>query len=307
MIAEKWKVLILNKQSNFTENKIYPFATINELRKDIIQRARQMAVNRQPAHPWESLNDLDLLRSAYLYQTDYLTGKEGLTLAAILLFGRDDVILSALPFHKTDAICRIENTDRYDDREDIRTNLIESYDHLMHFAEKHLPDKFVLESDISISVRNLIFREVISNAIMHREYTNPFPAKLIIEKHIVKTENANRAAVPGQLNPDTFSPLPKNPVIARVFKEIGRADELGSCVRNIFKYYHHYSQSKPMLEEADVLKCIIHIDDGFSGSSMHGGSQTGGQIGGQISETQQLIISLIIENNKISRREIAEK
>ena len=85
----------------------------------------------------------------------------------------DDVILSVLPFHKTDAICRIENTDRYDDREDIRTNLIESYDHLMHFAEKHLPDKFVLQGDIRISVRNLIFREVISNTLIHREYTNP--------------------------------------------------------------------------------------------------------------------------------------
>lgn len=36
--------LFIRKQSNFTENKIYPFATINELRKDIIQRARQMAV-----------------------------------------------------------------------------------------------------------------------------------------------------------------------------------------------------------------------------------------------------------------------
>ena len=82
---------------------------------------------------------------------------------------------------------------------------------------------------------------------------------------------------------------------------------------------HHYSQNKPVLEEADVFKCIIHIDDGFNGSILHGGSQTGsqtggqiggqmgGQIGGQISETQQLIISLIIENNKISRREIADK
>ena len=39
--------------------------------------------------------------------------------------------------------------------------------------------------------------------------TNPFPAKLIIEKHIVKTENAIRAAGLGQLNPENFSPLPK--------------------------------------------------------------------------------------------------
>jgi len=34
------------------------------------------------------------------------------------------------------------------------------------------------------------------------------------------------------INPASFSAFPKNPVIARFFKEIGRADELGSGVRN---------------------------------------------------------------------------
>jgi len=93
--------LYIRKQSTFTENKIYPYATLNELRPDIIQRVRQMAVNRQPGHLWESMTDMELLRSVQLYQTDYTTGKEGLTLACILLFGKDEVISSVLPFHKT--------------------------------------------------------------------------------------------------------------------------------------------------------------------------------------------------------------
>lgn len=209
--------LYIRKQTTFTENKIYPYATLNELRTELLSRTRQMAVNRQPAHPWESLNDMELLRSVQLYQTDYSTGKEGLTLAAILLFGRDEVIQTVLPFHRTDAICRIQNLDRYDDRDDIRTNLIESYDRLMRFVEKHLSEKFVLKDDIRISVRNLIFREIIANTLIHREYTNPFPAKLIIGQHDVQTENANKPHGSLLLEPETFSPYPKNPVIARVF------------------------------------------------------------------------------------------
>ena len=35
---------------------------------------------------------------------------------AILLFGKDNSIMSVLPQHKTDAIFRVENKDRYDDR-----------------------------------------------------------------------------------------------------------------------------------------------------------------------------------------------
>ncbi len=38
-------------------------------------------------------------------------------------------------------------------RDDIRTNLIESYDRLMAFVEKHLLDKFYLEKDQRISIR----------------------------------------------------------------------------------------------------------------------------------------------------------
>ena len=34
----------------------------------------------------------------------------------------------------------------------------------------------------------------------------------------------------------SYEPYPKNPKIAKVFKEIGLADELGSGVRNIYKY-----------------------------------------------------------------------
>ncbi len=301
--------LFLRKQNTFSENKIFPYATLKELRRELIQRARQMAINRQPGHIWEDMDDLSLLRSVQLYQIDYSTGKEGLTLAALLLFGRDDVILSALPFHKTDAICRIENTERYDDRDDIRTNLIESYDRLMHFVEKHLPDRFVLNDDIRISARNLIFREVISNTLIHREYTNPFPAKLLIDREGVRTENANRSHGNIQLLPNRFSPLPKNPVIARVFKEIGRADELGSGVRNIFNFYHHYSLLKPVLEDADIFRCFINIDDlAVKNRAKQAGGQTGGQTGGQfdLSIAQVAVLNIIKTNNRASRTEISQ-
>jgi len=48
--------------------------------------------------------------------------------------------------------------------------------------------------------------------------------------------------------------------IARFFKEIGRADELGSGVRNLFKYCRHYSGGKiPELIEQDIFKCIVPL------------------------------------------------
>lgn len=46
------------------------------------------------------------------------------------------------------------------DRDDIRTNLIDSYERLMQFIAKHLNDKFYLEKDQRVSLRDKIFREV---------------------------------------------------------------------------------------------------------------------------------------------------
>ena len=47
------------------------------------------------------------------------------------LLGKDDLIMDICPAYETDAFVRRVNVDRYDDREIIRTNLIESYGLLM--------------------------------------------------------------------------------------------------------------------------------------------------------------------------------
>jgi len=148
------------KQVTYSENKIYPYATLADLREDLIARVRKIVGLQRKDHPWVTLDDLGLLKSAQLYQTDRETGKSGVTLAGILLLGKDEVILSAVPHHRTDLILRKINLDRYDDRDLVCTNIIESYERIMAFVAKHLPDPFYLEGDMRISIRDAIFREV---------------------------------------------------------------------------------------------------------------------------------------------------
>lgn len=149
--------MYIRKQREFTENTIYPYATLNDLETETIREVRIMAVNRQPNHPWEKLTDEELLKSCGLYKRDLQTGASGYTLACILLFGKDEAILSAIPYFKTDAVYRKENLDRYDDRDEIKCNLIKSYGRLMAFIEKHLDDKFYMDGDRRIDVRNSCF------------------------------------------------------------------------------------------------------------------------------------------------------
>lgn len=250
------------KQTSYTENKIYPYATLADLNFELLSRIRKIVNNQRKNHIWTTLNDMELLKSAQLFQENRETGQSGITLAGILLLGKDNTIHSVLPHHRTDLIVRKINLDRYDDRDDVRTNLVESYNRIIAFINKHLPDPFDLEGDVRISYRDTLFREVASNILIHREYLNPFPAKLIIEHGQVKTENSNKPHGSGPINANTFSPYPKNPVIAQFFREIGLADELGSGVRTMMKYGKIYGGSNPELIEGDIFRINIKYSDG---------------------------------------------
>ena len=48
---------------------------------------------------------------------------------------------------------------------------------------------------------------------------------------------------------------------ARIFKEIGHADELGSGTRNLIKYGKLYSDQPIELIEGDIFKTTVHVAD----------------------------------------------
>lgn len=257
--------MYIRKQGIFTEKKIYPYAKREDLRLDLLPKIRIMAQNHAGGtHPWTTMDDAELLKSAGLYGRDIATGEEGYNLAAIMLLGKDDVILNVAPAYVTDALVRKINIDRYDDREVIKTNLIESYDKLMDFGKKHLMDKFFLEDTVNKSLRNTILREMVSNILMHREFSSSYTAKFVIEKDRMYVENASRATAEGFITVDNLEPNPKNPIIAAFFRNIGYADQLGSGVHNLFKYSKYYSGQEPEFAEGDVFKIIVPLDDSYS-------------------------------------------
>lgn len=72
-------------------------------------------------------------------------------------------------------------------------------------------------------------------------------------------ENANRSHGHGALHLSSFEPYAKNPPISKVFREIGLADELGSGMRNTYKYTKLYSGGTPEFIEGDVFRTVIPL------------------------------------------------
>jgi len=141
----------------------------------------------------------------------------------------------------------------------VTTNLIDAYEQLNGFIAKHTLDRFHLVDGQSVSLRSIISRELVSNILVHRDYGSAYPAKIIIERDRIVMENWALPKRPGRIDPNDFMPFPKNPILARFFINIGRADVLGSGVRNLYEYTKRYSGGEPELIEGDVFKTTVPL------------------------------------------------
>ena len=229
-----------HKRNYYTEGIIFPALSFEDFKQELFPKVRQLIRSNNPNHPWLALGDEKMLEIAGLWRKDYNSREEGYTLAAALLFGKDEVIQQILPHYKIDALLRVENLDRYDDRVYIQTNLIEAYEQLMAFVDKHIHDKFYMEGAQRVSLRAKIFREIVANLIVHREYTNAYPCSFVILKDRLISVNANNPHGEGPIDPHNFAPFPKNPTIAKFFIQLGRVDELGSGVLNVHRLIKEY-------------------------------------------------------------------
>ena len=88
ILQYKWKIFMPGKSNTYTESKLFPYVREEHLRTDLMQKVRRLISNNNPRHEWLKMSDKELMVSAGLYETDFVTGEQGYNLAAILLFGK---------------------------------------------------------------------------------------------------------------------------------------------------------------------------------------------------------------------------
>lgn len=235
---------------------------MKDLSDDIFDKTRTIIRSVNASHAWLRRSNMDILRSSGLYRRDIRTGKEGLTLAAAFVFGTDQTIQNVNPAYKFDVLVRMNDTERWGDKLTLRTNLIDTYLLVMDFIRNRskLPNKFYLEDDLRKDLREIIFREIIANVIIHREYTNGYATQMIIHRNRVEVTNPNAPLSRGLLSMGSFISYAKNSNLCKFFSELGWADEIGSGLINIYKYTKIYSPgSTPLFIDDDQFKTIIPL------------------------------------------------
>jgi ATP-dependent DNA helicase RecG len=259
--TDRAEALFYLKSGQYTERKLFPGVTENDLRLDLTPKIRNMTLLQSDNHPWSTMSDLGILKSAGLYEKDYKTGVFSFNLAAILLLGKDEVIRSCAPGYVTEAMVKIENSNRYRDRLSVRTNLIESYSILMDYIARRTMDRFFLIGIQRVSVMGHIAHGLVSNSLAHREYSSAVPAKIVLEKDCISSENWNCPRLKGTLDIEEYTPEPKNPLIWQFFVNTGLSGAFGPGLPKLYYYTDIYSEgrSKPLLTEGEMFTTEIPI------------------------------------------------
>lgn len=181
----------------------------------------------------------------------------------------------------------------------------------------------------------IAIREAVVNAIVHNDYTREVPPKFEIFTDRLEITSYG-GLFDGMTQADFFEGLscPRNKEIIRIFKDLGMVEQLGSGVPRILETYtkdcFRFGDSfiRITIPKAVVEADSKELDDdeisisegGQAGGAIGGAIEevTGGPIGGPIgspigspiaglTERQKEVLMLIKEDNKLTKKSLAEK
>lgn len=146
---------------------------------------------------------------------------------------------------------------------DITGSLFAQYEKTLAFILSQLNRSFIIKGAgpriEKLEIPEEALREVLLNAIIHRNYQIPAPIKVAIYDD--RIEIFSPGNFPGPLLPHQLEmglTFIRNKVIARIFRETGYIEKLGSGFLTLFQSYRKRGLTPPLIIEGHgFVKCIL--------------------------------------------------
>ena len=233
--------------------------TIDDFDPTSVRQFRQLFSVSNASHPWNALSDIELFTKIGAYRQDRKTGKKGVTLAGLLMFGKGDSLnqQEALPNFFPEYREHLSETIRWTDRiypdGTWEHNLLQFYLKVLPKITSVLPKPFQLEKDARIeeTPAHIALREAFVNALVHTDYSQSGNIIVALEKQQFVISNPGTLLVSlNQYYEGGISEC-RNPSLQKMFMLIGRAEKSGSGVDKIMAGWDELHWSKPYLKLED--------------------------------------------------------
>ena len=209
----------------------------SDIDAETLKSFRQRFSSREPDHPWLALDDSDLLRQLGGWSRDRSTGKEGLTIAALLMFGRERSILDALPHYQLDY--QEQLSDDPETRWTYRLtldgkwepNLFNFYYRVYTRLVNDLDVPFQLDKDAVRRGETHVheaLREALVNTLIHADHQSTRPLIITKYKNGFSFSNPGRLRISIQQLYEGGVSDPRNPNLQKMFQMLGLGEKAGS-------------------------------------------------------------------------------
>ena len=260
------------------DSRILDNYTLDDIDKPSLDQYRRLFDLAKPGHAWLALDDISLLKKLGGYKVDRQTGKEGFTLAGLLMFGKVDSI--------TDDACAPhffldyreygeENTaSRWIDRicpdGTWEANLFQFYRRVLTKLQEILPVPFHLEGDTrkDETPAHVAVREALINTLVHADYSINASTVITRSKSKLVFSNPGCLLVSKQQFYDGGDSVCRNLALQKMFMMFGKAEKAGSGADKIISGWREANWNAPMLEEKNrpdkvvlTLPLVSILDD----------------------------------------------
>jgi len=272
---------------------------IDDLDRDTIKQYRNFFVQVNPAHRYNLLSDEEFLQKLNIIK------KGKATYGGLLVFGKEDILSEEISNYRVEYL-EIEGTSyeeapsRYNYRLSSEKNLIltffDIYNRLMKKIEVPFSIKQGVRDDDPPHLQAI--REALVNLIIHTDYFSKSNPRIRVFSD--RLEFYNPGALPKKIElilKEDFS-LPRNPIIAKVFRFIRFAENIGSGFHKMINGWNSKYHLKPVIEgDFDFYKIT------FPTTTTTTKTTTLTTTKGEVKENE--ILTLITNNPALNMEELA--
>ncbi|MBP7799659.1 MAG: putative DNA binding domain-containing protein [Thermoanaerobaculaceae bacterium] len=244
--------------------QLLPGFGLGDLDRDSLAAYRNVFRSTRPGHPWITIEDTELLRNLGGWAHDRDTGKEGLTLAGLLMFGRQPTILEAVHTYLVDYQEQPldDPEQRWLDR--ITTdgtwsgNLFDFFRRVYERLVRDLKVPFRMEHGHHRRDETHVheaLREALVNTLIHADYAGSVGILVVRRPDGFSFRNPGTLRVAAEVALAGGTSDCRNRNLQKMFQLIGEGEQAGSGLPKILRAWQEQSWRRPRLWEETELEC----------------------------------------------------
>ncbi len=227
--------------------------SVDDLDREALAKYRRRYQTLSPGSPWNGYDDARFLDAIGAHRVDRETSERGITVAGLLLLGTPEAIRAWRGRHVIDF--RMVESDEatesgWIDRIVWEGNLFQAFEALYSKVGEGQKIPFRLDGALRLdeSPTHVALREALVNLLVHTDYAETQASLIVASPQGYFFRNPGNSRIPESdlLTGDRSDP--RNPVLVRMFRLVGLAEEAGTGIPRILKTWKELGFRLPEID-----------------------------------------------------------